>query len=69
MDPNAANGGMFLGLNGIVVKSHGSADIEGYATAVSVAIEVAEARMVDTIAVDIEKMQALLDDAWAGALD
>jgi hypothetical protein len=36
---------------------------------VSVAIEVAEARMVDTIAVDIEKMQALLDDAWAGALD
>jgi len=69
MDPNAANGGMFLGLNGIVVKSHGSADIEGYATAVTVAIEAAEARMVDTIAADIEKMQALLDDAWVGVLD
>ena len=26
MDPNAANGGMFLGLNGMVVKSHGGAD-------------------------------------------
>ena len=68
MDPNAANGGMFLGLNGIVVKSHGSADIDGYATAIGVAIDVAEAGMVETIAADIDKMQSLLDDAWAEAL-
>jgi glycerol-3-phosphate acyltransferase PlsX len=67
MDPNAANGGMFLGLNGIVVKSHGSADIDGYATAIGVAIDVAEAGMVETIAADIDKMQSLLDDAWAEA--
>jgi glycerol-3-phosphate acyltransferase PlsX len=68
MDPNAANGGMFLGLNGIVVKSHGGADIDGFATAVGVAIDVAEANMLETIAHDIEKMQSLLDDAWAGTL-
>ncbi|MBL6786528.1 MAG: phosphate acyltransferase PlsX [PS1 clade bacterium] len=69
MDPNAANGGMFLGLNGIVVKSHGGADASGFASAVSVAIEVADANISKTIAADIEKMQILLDDAWAQTLD
>src|SRR5581483_9415246 len=34
MDPRKANGGVFLGLNGIVVKSHGGADAEGFASAV-----------------------------------
>jgi glycerol-3-phosphate acyltransferase PlsX len=34
MDPRKANGGVFLGLNGIVIKSHGGADAEGFAYAV-----------------------------------
>ena len=34
MDPRRANGGVFLGLNGIVIKSHGGADAEGYAAAI-----------------------------------
>ena len=34
MDPRRANGGVFLGLNGIVIKSHGGADAEGFAAAV-----------------------------------
>jgi phosphate acyltransferase len=34
MDPNKANGGVFLGLNGVVIKSHGGADPEGYAAAI-----------------------------------
>jgi glycerol-3-phosphate acyltransferase PlsX len=34
MDPRKANGGVFLGLNGIIVKSHGGADAEGFAAAV-----------------------------------
>jgi glycerol-3-phosphate acyltransferase PlsX len=34
MDPRRANGGVFLGLNGIVIKSHGGTDAEGYAAAV-----------------------------------
>ena len=34
MDPRRANGGVFLGLNGIVIKSHGRTDAEGYAAAI-----------------------------------
>jgi glycerol-3-phosphate acyltransferase PlsX len=34
MDPRKANGGVFLGLNGIVMKSHGGTDAEGYAAAI-----------------------------------
>jgi len=36
MDPRRANGGVFLGLNGIVIKSHGGTDAEGYAAAIEV---------------------------------
>jgi phosphate acyltransferase len=34
MDPRHSNGGVFLGLNGIVIKSHGGADAEGFAAAI-----------------------------------
>jgi phosphate acyltransferase len=34
MDPGKSNGGVFLGLNGIVIKSHGGADAEGTASAI-----------------------------------
>ncbi|MEI6485836.1 MAG: phosphate acyltransferase PlsX [Sphingomonadales bacterium] len=37
LDPNAHNGAVFLGLNGIVVKSHGSANARGLANAIGVA--------------------------------
>ena len=36
MDPSKSNGGVFLGLNGIVVKSHGGTDADGFAYAVDV---------------------------------
>jgi phosphate acyltransferase len=39
MDPRKANGGVFLGLNGIVIKSHGGTDAEGFAAAVELAYE------------------------------
>ena len=39
LDPNKSNGGIFLGLNGIVVKSHGGTDAEGFAYAVDVGYE------------------------------
>jgi glycerol-3-phosphate acyltransferase PlsX len=41
MDPGKVNGGVFLGLNGIVIKSHGGADIEGFAAAVDVGYDMA----------------------------
>jgi glycerol-3-phosphate acyltransferase PlsX len=36
MDPRKANGGVFLGLNGVVIKSHGGADAEGTASAIDI---------------------------------
>lgn len=39
MDPRKSNGGVFLGLNGVVVKSHGGTDAEGFAYAVDVGYE------------------------------
>jgi phosphate acyltransferase len=39
MDPNKSNGSVLLGLNGIVVKSHGGTDAEGFAYAVDVGYE------------------------------
>jgi glycerol-3-phosphate acyltransferase PlsX len=39
MDPNKSNGGVFLGLNGVVVKSHGGIAAEGFAYAIDVGYE------------------------------
>jgi len=36
MDPRKVNGGVFLGLNGVVIKSHGGTDAEGFASAIDV---------------------------------
>ncbi|HCQ64337.1 MAG TPA: phosphate acyltransferase PlsX [Rhodobacteraceae bacterium] len=40
-DPRHVNGGVFLGLNGTVVKSHGGADATGIAAAVNLAFDLA----------------------------
>ena len=39
MDPRRSNGGVFLGLDGIVVKSHGGTDALGFANAIDVAYD------------------------------
>ncbi len=39
LDPSNRNGAMFLGLNGVVVKSHGGADAQGFASAIDIAID------------------------------
>lgn len=53
IDPRAHNGAMFLGLNGIIVKSHGGMDHVGFANAIDVAIHLAKAninqRIIDEI--------------------
>ena len=41
MDPRKVNGGVFLGLNGIVIKSHGGTDAEGFAAAVDLGYDMA----------------------------
>ncbi|WP_038148241.1 phosphate acyltransferase PlsX [Thioclava atlantica] len=42
VDPRRANGGVFLGLNGTVVKSHGAADATGFAAAIEMAARLAK---------------------------
>ena len=41
MDPRRYNGAVFLGLNGVAVKSHGGTDAFGFANAIGLAIELA----------------------------
>lgn len=49
MDPKRVNGGVFLGLNGIVIKSHGLTDAEGFAAAIEVGRAMARNGLVDKI--------------------
>ena len=54
MDPRKVNGGVFLGLNGIVIKSHGGADAEGFSSAVELGYEVAVNGLLEKIADDMK---------------
>nr|WP_299598892.1 phosphate acyltransferase PlsX [Sphingomonas bacterium] len=54
LDPNNHNGAVFLGLNGIVVKSHGGADPQGVANAIGVAAKLVDEDITRRIAQDLE---------------
>jgi glycerol-3-phosphate acyltransferase PlsX len=60
LDPRESNGGVFLGLNGVVIKSHGGTDAFGFANAIEIAVDMAKANLVEKIAADIAVKQALL---------
>jgi glycerol-3-phosphate acyltransferase PlsX len=68
MDPRAQNGGVFLGLNGIVVKSHGGADAVGFASALDIAINMARADINARITTDRSAVTAESAGARAGEL-
>ena len=53
LDPNNHNGAVFLGLNGLVVKSHGSANELGVATAIHHAAKMVKADLARRIADDL----------------
>ena len=53
LDPNNHNGAVFLGLNGVVVKSHGSANELGVATAIGNAAKMVRADLTRRIAEDL----------------
>jgi len=53
LDPNNHNGAVFLGLNGIVVKSHGGASAAGVANAVAVAARLLEEDVTERIKADL----------------
>lgn len=68
-NPGAFNGGVFLGVGGIVVKSHGGADAEGFATSIGVAADMVAADIIAAIDRNVAGMQLLLDDAATGDFD
>ena len=57
-DPRKLNGAILLGLNGIVVKSHGGADAKSYANAIKVAISMAENNVNEKIVAELGRMSS-----------
>lgn len=58
LDPNNHNGAVFLGLNGVVVKSHGSASALGVANAVAVTARLLEENLTERILADLARLGA-----------
>jgi len=57
MDPRNINGGIFLGLNGIVVKSHGGTDGVGFATALNIALDMAGSHFLEEIETNLRRLE------------
>ncbi len=53
IDPNRANGGMFLGLNGVVIKSHGGTDAAGFANAIEQGRAIVRNELLNKISQDL----------------
>lgn len=53
MDPNKVNGGVFLGLNGVVIKSHGGAGVEGFCSAIEVGYDMVRNGLLQKIDADM----------------
>ncbi|WP_076068785.1 phosphate acyltransferase PlsX [Sphingomonas montana] len=58
LDPNNHNGAVFLGLNGIVVKSHGGASAQGVANAIGVAVKLVEADITRLVTEDLASIRS-----------
>lgn len=63
IDPRRVNGGVFLGLNGTVVKSHGAADAMGFSAAVKLAFQLAQSGFSDKLAARVASAATLQQDA------
>jgi glycerol-3-phosphate acyltransferase PlsX len=65
MDPRNSNGGVFLGLNGIVIKSHGATDAEGFSCAIDIGCDMVRhellARVRETLGEGLAERRAAED--------
>ena len=57
LDPRRYNGAMFLGLNGIVVKSHGGTDALGFANAIGVAVDLVQQGTNERITTELHRLE------------
>lgn len=55
VDPRRYNGAMFLGLQGVCVKSHGGTDPEGFANAIGVAFDLVDRRFNERIGQELAR--------------
>ena len=62
IDPQRVNGGVFLGLNGLVVKSHGGTNDYGFAAATDLAIDLAKGKIVQAIHNNIAEQSHKISD-------
>lgn len=62
IDPRRVNGGVFLGLNGTVVKSHGGADATGVSSAVKLAFTLAQSGFAEKLAARVASTVELTQD-------
>jgi glycerol-3-phosphate acyltransferase PlsX len=60
LDPRNVNGGVFLGLNGIVIKSHGGTDAFGFASAIDLGHDMVKNDFLKKIAADQAELKAKL---------
>ncbi|WBU60853.1 phosphate acyltransferase PlsX [Paracoccus albus] len=65
IDPRRVNGGVFLGLNGMVVKSHGSADSTGVSAAIKLAFQLVQSGFQDRLAARVAEVAANVDGSHA----
>src|SRR5690606_6529876 len=63
IDPSAINGGPLLGLNGIVVKSHGGATAKGFANAIRIAVDLARSDYLAKVGANLGKLSDVLQTA------
>lgn len=69
IDPNAINGGPLLGLNGIVVKSHGGATPGGFGAAIRIAVDLARSDYMTKVGASLQKLSAVLEQPPAPDAD
>ncbi|MFC7379506.1 phosphate acyltransferase PlsX [Brevundimonas sp. GCM10030266] len=69
IDPNAINGGPLLGLNGIVVKSHGGATAAGFSSAIRIAVDLARSDYMSKVGVKLQRLNAVLEQPPAPEAD
>ncbi|MCU9836925.1 phosphate acyltransferase PlsX [Ruegeria sp. WL0004] len=62
IDPRQVNGGVFLGLNGTVIKSHGSADATGVSAAIKLAFTLARSGFAERLAARVASVAELTQD-------
>jgi phosphate acyltransferase len=67
LDPRRSNGGVFLGLNGIVIKSHGATDAEGFAAAIELGYDVVRDELLAKITAALARPGRGLTPALSGA--